>query len=53
MNTQFMKLNECSIEYFVQYSVRISMTMSIQRLPDESVVIISGTTVEVIVSNTE
>ena len=46
MTTQFVQLNEC-----LMYSVR--MSLSIQRLPDESVVIISGTIVEVIVSNTE
>ena len=47
MNTQFVQLNEC---WIVQY---VRMSLSIQRLPDESVVIISGTIVEVVISNTE
>ena len=33
--------------------VKHSLSVSIQELPDESVVIISGTIVEVIVTNTE
>ena len=46
MNIQFVR-----VQLFSMYSVR--MSPSIQRLPDESVVITSSTIVEVIVSNTE
>ena len=47
MSTLFVQLNECSVLN------KHSLSRSIQRLPDESVVITKGTIVEIIVSNTE